>query len=96
MPNFHKYLLILKSQRKIYIIKWEVYQFHFIGLMQEKGIEVRYEGRGLKLVTIRILQNLDAVLGHCNVTSAHTNSQLRFLSPLLSPVIPQSDSRVTV
>lgn len=29
---------------------------------KEKGIEVRYEGRGLKLVTVRILQNSDAVL----------------------------------
>lgn len=61
---------------------------------EEKGIGVRYEGRGLKLVIIRILQNSDAVFSHCKVTSAHINSQLQFLSPLLSPVIPQFDAPV--
>lgn len=34
---------------------------------------------------IRILQNSDAVLSHCDVTSAHANTELRLLSPLLSP-----------
>lgn len=42
---------------------------------KEKGIEVGYGGRGLKLVIIRILQNFDAVLSHCDVTSAHTNTE---------------------
>lgn len=43
---------------------------------------------------IRILLNSDAVLSHCNVTSAHINNQFWFLSPLLSPVIPHFDSPV--
>lgn len=42
---------------------------------EEKGIEVRYEGRGLKLVITRILQHFDAVLSHCDVSSAHTNTE---------------------
>lgn len=43
---------------------------------------------------IRILQNSDAVLNYCDVTSAQTNSELRLQSPLLSLAIPQLDSPV--